>query len=403
MYYASICLLALLVHLIIHFDAIRNRHHRNQTSTGKSYRWLILSVMLFYISYVLWGFLYDAHLIPVVFADTELYFVAMAASLFFWIRFVIHYLHEKKRYITILNFVSYLTLVFFGICLVLNLFLPLMFWFDSEGVYHAGVLRYVTLALQIVLFVLTSAYLFITARQSEGRSRVHHIAIGFFGVAMAVMVILQAIFPLLPMYAAGCLLGTCILHTFVIGDMKEDRRCELEEMIRKQNEQEQELGNAKQLAYRDSLTGVKSSHAYVETVKSVDLGIAEERIKEFGLVVFDVNNLKEMNDTKGHDAGDQLIQDACRMICHQFKHSPVFRIGGDEFVVYLDGEDYRCRKSLLAEFEERVEENLHAGKTVVASGMAVFRHGHDNSFRRVFERADQRMYDRKGVLKAMPV
>jgi hypothetical protein len=33
--------------------------------------------------------------------------------------------------------------------------------------------------------------------------------------------------------------------------------------------------------------------------------------------------------------------------------------------------------------------------------MAIFRHGHDNSYRRVFERADQRMYDRKGALKAM--
>ena len=213
--------------------------------------------------------------------------------------------------------------------------------------------------------------------------------------------ILQSLFPLQPLYAMGCLLGTCILHTFVINDMKEDRRLELEEMFRRQQAQEQELGNAKQLAYTDSLTGVKSSHAYIETVQSVDIAIAEDQIREFGVAVFDINNLKEMNDTKGHDAGDRLIREACQMICRQFKHSPVFRIGGDEFVVYLTGEDFKNRKMLLAEFESLAEDNMRAGKAVVASGLAVFRHGHDNSFRRVFERADQRMYDRKGILKTM--
>lgn len=85
----------------------------------------------------------------------------------------------------------------------------------------------------------------------------------------------------------------------------------------------------------------------------------------------------------------------------QFKHSPVFRIGGDEFVAFLEGNDYRNRKELMAEFETQIEENLHSGGVVVASGLAVFRPGYDNSYRRVFERADQRMYDRKGSLKAM--
>ncbi|MBO7363862.1 MAG: hypothetical protein J6U26_00830, partial [Lachnospiraceae bacterium] len=71
------------------------------------------------------------------------------------------------------------------------------------------------------------------------------------------------------------------------------------------------------------------------------------------------------------------------------------------FVAFLEGEDYRNRKALLADFEDKVESNLRLGEVTVASGMAVFRHGHDNSFRRVFERADQRMYDRKGLLKSM--
>jgi diguanylate cyclase (GGDEF)-like protein len=211
----------------------------------------------------------------------------------------------------------------------------------------------------------------------------------------------MVLFPLQPFYSIGCLLGTCIIHTFVVSDMQDDRRIELEEMLRREAQQEKELGSAKKLAYTDSLTGVKSSHAYVEMIKKVDQRIAAGEIREFGVVVFDLNGLKTVNDTKGHDAGDQYIQGACRMICEQFKHSPVFRIGGDEFTAFLEGEDFRNRKILLAAFETQMDENVRQGKPVVASGMAVFRHGHDNSYRRVFERADQRMYDRKGALKAM--
>ena len=89
------------------------------------------------------------------------------------------------------------------------------------------------------------------------------------------------------------------------------------------------------------------------------------------------------------------------MICRRFKHSPVYRIGGDEFVSVLEGEDYLNRKTLISEFERIVELNQKDGKVVVASGLATFRPGIDNSYRKVFERADHRMYERKSNLKQM--
>lgn len=54
------------------------------------------------------------------------------------------------------------------------------------------------------------------------------------------------------------------------------------------------------------------------------------------MIVFDINNLKIINDTLGHDFGDILIIDSCKLICKVFKRSPVYRIGGDEFVVILE-------------------------------------------------------------------
>ena len=99
------------------------------------------------------------------------------------------------------------------------------------------------------------------------------------------------LFPLQPFYTIGCLLGTCIIHTFVVSDMQDDRRIELEEMLRREAQQEKELGSAKKLAYTDSLTGVKNSHAYVEMIKKVDQRIAAGEIREFGVVVFDLNGV----------------------------------------------------------------------------------------------------------------
>lgn len=401
MTYYSIALLALLIHCIINYSALMNRHYRNTTPAGKTYRWLQLSVLVFYISDAVWGFLFDARLIPACFADTVIYFMAMTATVFVWTRYVTNYLQGRNRFITILHYTGWLFVIGVSIILVINFFVPVMFWFDESGDYHAGNLRYVILAAQILLFLLASVYLFITAGGKEPGTRRHHWAIAAFGIAMSLMVSLQVAFPLLPLYSIGCLLGTCILHTFVLEDLKEDRRLELEETLRREQAHQQELGSARHLAYTDSLTGVKSTHAYVESEEMIDQRIAKGELKDFGVIVFDVNNLKKVNDTQGHEAGDRLIRDACHMICRQFKHSPVYRIGGDEFVVMLEGQDYQNRKALLDEFERDVENNLKEGAVVVSSGLAIFRRGQDNSYRRLFERADHRMYDRKGALKAM--
>lgn len=401
MNYSSAAILALLIHFIIHFSVIRNTHYRKELPSSKAYRWLILSVGGFYLFDALWGILYSARLTQAVAFDTMLYFLAMGATMFFWTRFVVLYLGESNWFMKVLSCIGWLLVGTIAVLLIVNLFTPVMFRFDESGAYHAGNLRYAILLIQVLLLVLSSVYLMATLRGTESKIRKHHIAIAISGFTMALMVILQVIFPLQPFYTIGCLLGTCIIHTFVVGDMQDDRRIELEEMLRREAQQEKELGSAKQLAYTDSLTGVKSSHAYIETVKKVDQRIADDDIREFGVVVFDLNGLKTINDTKGHDAGDRYIQGACRIICEHFKHSPVFRIGGDEFVAFLEGEDFRNRKTVLAAFETQMDENVRQGKPVVASGMAVFRHGHDNSYRRVFERADHRMYDRKGALKAM--
>lgn len=95
MSYTIIALLALLVHIIINHDVIRNKHYRHETVSAVSFRLLILSIGAIYVTDALWGVLYDARLITAVFIDTTVYFVAMAFTVSFWSRYVIHYLNEK--------------------------------------------------------------------------------------------------------------------------------------------------------------------------------------------------------------------------------------------------------------------------------------------------------------------
>ena len=168
----------------------------------------------------------------------------------------------------------------------------------------------------------------------------------------------------------------------------------------REEERERQLGEVRSVAFRDALTGVKSKHAYAEWEQRLNGSIASGEMGPFAVVVCDVNGLKQVNDTQGHKAGDEYIRSASQLICVTWAHSPVFRIGGDEFAVILQGEDFANREQILAGFDRQVEENIGAGKVVVSAGMSDYAAGADDAVHAVFERADAIMYERKQALKA---
>ena len=174
---------------------------------------------------------------------------------------------------------------------------------------------------------------------------------------------------------------------------------EIEEGLRRELLQKEQLKSVTQIAYTDSLTGVKSKHAFAEAEERLDRRIADGDVSEFAMALFDLNNLKKINDTEGHQAGDSYIREGCGIICRRFSHSPVFRIGGDEFAVILERSDYEHRDELMGEFDRQMDANLTQGKISTASGIAVFDPARDHSARAVLERADEMMYQRKKQMK----
>ena len=163
----------------------------------------------------------------------------------------------------------------------------------------------------------------------------------------------------------------------------------------------EERDEARSIALTDPMTGVKSKHAFLLRQKAFDAAITDETTEQFAVAVCDVNGLKVINDTLGHKAGDEYIISASRMICDIFQHSPVFRTGGDEFVVILTGRDYLIRKELVLALHDRSVEHISTKEVVISGGLSDYRRGEDTCFRDVFERADALMYKRKMQLKGM--
>lgn len=178
----------------------------------------------------------------------------------------------------------------------------------------------------------------------------------------------------------------------IVGFNDIDVQIRQEERIRKR------LQQAQSQAIIDALTGIKNKHAYQESEKRLNNQIVERRIQPFAIVMLDLNDLKKVNDTAGHQAGDQYIKDGSKIICDIFKHSPVFRIGGDEFAVIAQGSDYESIERRMEEMKLHNEEAALSGGVVIACGMSKF--DNDANVGDVFERADHAMYENKTELKA---
>lgn len=154
------------------------------------------------------------------------------------------------------------------------------------------------------------------------------------------------------------------------------------------------------VAYQDALTHVKNKALYDKTKERVDDDIINGRA-EFGIVMIDLNHLKIVNDTYGHEHGNEYIMGACKKICTIYGHSPVFRIGGDEFVVLLENSDYENRDSLMAELRNTFDKTSKDEtkepweRYSAAVGMAVFNSEADISMDDVFKSADSLMYKDK--------
>lgn len=161
------------------------------------------------------------------------------------------------------------------------------------------------------------------------------------------------------------------------------------------------------LAYVDALTSLRNRGAFNRMTGEMQLQLdGPEAPPVFAVCMFDCNCLKQINDTYGHDKGDVYLQETAGTICDVFEHSPVFRIGGDEFVAVLRERDYENREALLRLFDEKCTEKREQEtdpwkKVDVARGLADYDPQKDESVDDVVRHADRAMYEDKRRIKRL--
>lgn len=152
------------------------------------------------------------------------------------------------------------------------------------------------------------------------------------------------------------------------------------------------------IAYVDGLTGVKNHLAYVRDIDELKSRLLYEEM-EFSVVVMDLNGLKKINDTYGHDVGNELLKSAVSSISKVYGSENLYRIGGDEFVVFMKESDKKRCDALENELRDYLAKQEGNIKPVIAIGTAVCNREKGTDFDVLFHRADERMYLDKKKLK----
>lgn len=394
MSYALVDIVAILVVFVINYTIIFGSYKPKNKKAYLLYRLYLLALFVYFAVDASWGFVESFHSQAALIADSSIYFFIMIIAMLAWTHFEVEYLNENKVFATILKALGW-ALFAVGVALVItNIFYPIMFTVDENGIYSALLARDIFMLVQAFGFFATAVFAIISSIKKSKEDKIRHIAIAGVGFVMGVAVFLQYLTTKHPLYSVGLLLGSCILYMSVA-------RLETNEYKRVIELGKQELGVTKELAYHDSLTGTNNKHAYVEKEEEMNVLIREKKVKEFSIILFDLNDLKAINDTYGHDVGDKYIIKTCEMIASYFERDEIYRFGGDEFVLILEGESYAKRYKLLDKFDAMIEKNLGSKEPIVATGIADFNPNKDNTLRAVFVRADQKMYMRKRSLKEM--
>ena len=118
----------------------------------------------------------------------------------------------------------------------------------------------------------------------------------------------------------------------------------------------------------------------------------------------DLNYLKRINDSYGHDKGNVYIKRMYDMLAEMFTESPIFRIGGDEFVVIVQDRELECCEKMVDSLRERMEKTMRDGGLEpwerISTAFGIGRYAVGDDVNAVFKKADIAMYDEKKRMHA---
>ncbi|MBR1639963.1 MAG: GGDEF domain-containing protein [Treponema sp.] len=154
---------------------------------------------------------------------------------------------------------------------------------------------------------------------------------------------------------------------------------------------------------RDALTGIRAGASFENELIKLETE-RTDGLKDFGFIYADLNDLGKMNSSYGIDQGNVAIKKLCSIVCKVFEHSPVFRVGGDDFVGILYNDDYKNVKELIEKFNEcliQTDEAIEPWDDISAAiGVALYDPALDGNAESVLNRAELNMQNCKKEMKS---
>lgn len=213
-YYSAIGIFAIIIHIILYHGLLENDDERLEM---KDYKRYLNAVFFYYLTDAAWGFLNESHNITWLYLDTIAYYITMGISVVLCCKYIVSFLKLNSWVGKAIFTVGGIFAVGEIVALVVNHFYHFFFWFNNTGEYQASTFRYFALLVQIIMYTSISLLAISAALKSSGGGARNR-GIAWFCLAITAAVIAQAFFPLLPLYTVGLLIGTVVIHVFIISE-----------------------------------------------------------------------------------------------------------------------------------------------------------------------------------------
>jgi len=201
------------IHIIMNHEYIEVNNKRDEV--GKSFRKFTLASLMYFVTDALWGVINTLKMPALLYVDTFAYYISMGLTIAFLCEYVTHYLNLSSGFGKFIRLFGQTFALLEIVLLIINHFVHIFFWIYPDGTYQAYVYRYIALYMQVFLCLLLSIQTGIVMAKAADEMKKRYFTIFFFCVAMVVAIVLQILYPLLPIYAIGLLIGNAIIHTFV--------------------------------------------------------------------------------------------------------------------------------------------------------------------------------------------
>lgn len=302
-----------------------------------------------------------------------LYFMTAPIAGIFWLKYVDYHIFSDEDRLKKYRLKYYIPIILNSIIVASSFFTGLIFYIDSNNVYHQGQFYYFVYLITFLTFLYTWFFSYNNRKLIDSRDIV---ALQIFIFPITLGIIIQIMNPSIS--STWPSMSLSILIVFISVEMRK--------------------------IYGDYLTGAHSRRQLDEYIK-YRIKLAK-KIKGFTIAMIDMDDFKYINDKYGHHEGDQALINFVKLVKKSIRGNDfIARFAGDEFVIVFDFEDDNILAFVLNRIYENIkdfnEQNLDSYNIKFSIGLETIKYKEIYDFDELFRIIDRKMYEQKESKKRL--